>query len=165
MERDYFISRAGVDKHIGVAIADVIRDAGYTTFLQDEDFGHASFMARMAQGFSSGARMIALLSMAYQKSEYCKKEYEHILVGDPRNLNERLIVLRIEDVAPIEHLKDLAFTDLVPVLNDASELAHVVRARLAWKYAHPNTRILLHHGRFSIRQLSLCLGLPGGRMS
>ncbi len=127
MKRDFFISRAGVDKQVALAIAAVIRNAGHTTFLQDEDFGHASFMARMAQGFSSDARMIALLSMNYQKSEYCKKEYEHTLVGDPRNLKEQLIVLRIEDVAPIEHLKDLAFTDLAPVLNDAGELARAVR--------------------------------------
>src|SRR5262249_26955753 len=38
--RDYFISRTGSDKSIAVAIADVIREAGRTTWLQDEDFGH-----------------------------------------------------------------------------------------------------------------------------
>ncbi len=98
--------------------------------MQDEDFGHASFMARMAQGFASGARMIALLSHAYQQSEYCKKEYEHVLADDPRNLHERLIVLRVEEVAPVEHLKELAYTDLVPLLSDASEVARVVRVAI-----------------------------------
>ena len=130
MTKDFFISRAGVDKQIAVVIGKIISEAGFTTWLQDKDFGHANFMARMAQGFSSGARMIALLSKAYQQSEYCKKEYENVLVDDPRNLNEHLIVLRVEDIAPIEHLKDLAYTDLVPVLNDASELARAVRVAI-----------------------------------
>jgi hypothetical protein len=66
--RDYFISRAGADKQIALAIAAIIREAGFTTWLQDEDFGHASFMVRMEQGFESGARIIALLSAAYQRS-------------------------------------------------------------------------------------------------
>jgi len=55
-------------------------------------------MARMAQGFTSGSVMLALLSHAYQQSEYCKKEYETVLADDPRNLKEGLIVLCIEDV-------------------------------------------------------------------
>ena len=87
-------------------------------------------MARMAEGFGSGARMIALLSRAYQQSEYCKKEYEHVLADDPRNRDERLIVLRVEEVAPIEHLKELAYTDLVPILSDASEMARIVRVAI-----------------------------------
>ena len=41
-----------------------------------------------------------------------------------------MIILRIEDVAPIEHLKDLAYTDLVPVLSDATELARVIRVAI-----------------------------------
>src|SRR5215475_6327837 len=56
--RDYFISRTDSDKTIAIAIAEIIHEAGRTTWLQDEDFGHASFMARMEQGFDSGARLI-----------------------------------------------------------------------------------------------------------
>ena len=127
MKKDFFISRAGADKAIALSIAGIVERAGFTKWLQDKDFGHASFMARMAEGYSSDARLIALLSSSYQQSQHCKAEYEHTLVDDPRNLKERLIVLRIEAVAPIEHLKALAFTDLIPVLNDATELERVVR--------------------------------------
>jgi len=49
---ELFISRAGDDKELAILIAHVLRDAGYTTFLQDENFGHASFMARMRDGFA-----------------------------------------------------------------------------------------------------------------
>ncbi|PUB72155.1 MAG: hypothetical protein DBP03_18505 [gamma proteobacterium symbiont of Ctena orbiculata] len=123
----FFISRAGADRELAIAIAGILHAAGCRTWLQDENFSHASFMARMAQGFASENRMIALLSQAYQQSEHCKKEYEQILSDDPRNLKERLLVFRIEDVAPIEHLKELAYTDLVPLLSDATALARIVR--------------------------------------
>ena len=71
ISRDYFISRTGAeaDKALAIAIAAIVRDAGLTTWLQDEDFGHASFMARMEQAFDSGARTIALLSKKYQELE------------------------------------------------------------------------------------------------
>jgi hypothetical protein len=62
VQADFFISRAGADKDVAVLVDKVLRDAGHTTFVQDNDFGHASFMARMAQGWSSGARLICLLS-------------------------------------------------------------------------------------------------------
>ncbi len=112
---DYFISRASADKDIAIAIAAIIREAGYTTWLQDEDFEHASFMAKMEQGLES-ARVIALLSKAYQRSEACRKEYNVTLAGDFLNLKERLIVLRVEECEPVGNLRDIAYTDLVPIL-------------------------------------------------
>jgi tetratricopeptide (TPR) repeat protein len=129
--RDFFISRADADKGVAKAVAQILRAAGFTTWLQDEDFGSASFMARMAQGWSGAEGLICLLSRAYQQSEHCKKEYEVALKDDPRNLDERVIVLRVEDCAPIEHLADLAYTDLVPILNDAEALARVVLGAVA----------------------------------
>jgi len=123
----FFISRAGKDKDIALLIAQILRTAGATTFLQ-EDFGPTSFMAKIAEGWGSGARLICILSKSYQNSEYTKKEYEVVLAHDPRNLKQRVIVLRVEDgCQPIEHLTDLAYTDLVPYLNDATVLAKVVR--------------------------------------
>ncbi len=116
MARDYFISRAGADKELAKRIAAIIREAGFTTWVQDEDFGGASFLARMQQGFNSGARTIALLSPAYQASEACRKEYSVALSGDPLNLQQRLIVLRVADCVPGGMLGHLAYTDLVPIL-------------------------------------------------
>src|SRR5262245_25208931 len=73
--RDFFISRTDSDKAIAVAVAEIIREVGLTTWLQDENFGHASFMARMEEGLDGGARLIALLSQDYQRSRYCRAEY------------------------------------------------------------------------------------------
>ncbi len=119
ISRDYFISRTGADKALAIAIAAIVREAGFTTWLQDEDFGRASFMARMEQGFESGARIVALLSAAYQQSDYCRAEYNAALVDDPLNLKERLIVLRIEECAPTGNLSHLPYVDLVPILSQS----------------------------------------------
>ena len=126
--RDFFISRADADKGVAKLVAQILRAAGFTTWLQDENFGSASFMA---QGRSGSERLICLLSDAYQRSDHCKKEYDVALHDDLRNIDERVIVLRLEDCAPSEHLADLAYTDLVPVLNDAEALARVVRGAVA----------------------------------
>jgi tetratricopeptide (TPR) repeat protein len=131
LHRDFFISRADSDKDIARVIAQILRAAGFTTWLEDEDFGSAIFMARMAQGWSLSERVICLLSSNYQKSEHCKREYEVLLASDPHNLKERVIALRVEDCTPIEHLTDLAYVDLLPVLHDAEALARVVRGAVA----------------------------------
>jgi hypothetical protein len=124
--RDFFISRTGGDRDVALVVDEVLRNEGYTTFIQDEDFGSASFIERMAQGWSSGARLVCLLSRAYQQSEFCKKEYEVALKDDPRNLSGRVIVLRISECTPIEHLADLGYTDLVPLLSDATALREAI---------------------------------------
>ena len=118
---DYFISRTGKDENIAIAIAEIVREAGYSTWLQDENFGHASFMVRMEQGFDSGARVIALLSSGYQHSPYCRKEYNVTLTGDPLNLHQRLIVVRVDDCQPSGNLSDVPYTDLVPILAIADD--------------------------------------------
>ena len=51
-KREFFISRAGADKDVALVINAILRDAGYETFIQDHDFGHTSFMARMTEGFA-----------------------------------------------------------------------------------------------------------------
>jgi len=126
---DFFISRTGADKGAAGLIADIIREAGLTPFYQDEHFGHADFMRRMEQGYEC-SKLIALLSADYQKSEHCRVEYNHHLGKDPANLKGRLVVLRIANCQPEGSLQNLAYTDLVPVLNDVAALRRVVRVAL-----------------------------------
>ncbi len=150
--RDYFISRTDADKSIALAIAAIIREAGFTTWLQDEDFGHASFMARMEQGFESGARVIALLSAAYQRSAYCRKEYNAVLSGDPLNLKERLIVLRVDDCAAAGNLRDMTFR-----LTTSQPRSLLSMARL--KSARSRTLRCICS---LVRIAQTCLGCSGG---
>lgn len=128
-DRDFFISRAGEDKDVALVIDEILRKAGYSTFIQDRDFGATSFPERMDEGFrmvERGARIIGLLSRAYQKKPHCEVESRYPLIDDPSNKRQRLIVLRIEECAPTGFLKALPYVDLVPLLGDAEKLAHAV---------------------------------------
>ncbi|MFZ1108439.1 MAG: TIR domain-containing protein [Rhodomicrobium sp.] len=124
---DFFISRAGADKALAGRIADIVREAGLTPFYQDEHFGHSDFMRMMEHGFENAAKLIVLLSEDYQKSEHCRKEYNTFLAGDPGNLKKRVIVFRVSNCAPSGNLATLAYTDLVPVLNNCGALQQAVR--------------------------------------
>ncbi|MEL6702398.1 MAG: toll/interleukin-1 receptor domain-containing protein, partial [Pseudomonadota bacterium] len=160
--RDFFISRAGApdewgtsDAEIAKAIDAILRDAGYTTWLQDNDFGHASFMARMAQGFAmveNGARILALVSRRYQASDACLKEARYPLIDDQNNKRERLIVLRVEDCAIGGFLKDLVYVDLVPVLHDREQLRAAVLGAVAPERFPAEARVTQFHQR-AVRQI------------
>ncbi|MEL6907405.1 MAG: toll/interleukin-1 receptor domain-containing protein, partial [Planctomycetota bacterium] len=105
----------------------LLREAGAETFLQDEDFGHADFMRKMEEG-AERSRVITLLSEPYQASEYCRKEYNTVLAGDPANAAQRLVVFRVGHCTPRGNLRTLAYTDLVPHLTHPERLAQVVLA-------------------------------------
>ena len=134
IQRDFFVSRAGENAAIAIQIAEILRAAGYTTFIQDQDFGSADFMAKMADGFAMvdrGARVIALLSPYYQKKPHCMKEAHYPLTDDPSNKRERLIVLRIAECTPEGHLRGIPYVDLVPLLLNADAFARAVRGAVA----------------------------------
>ena len=115
--RDFFISRAGApdewgvsDSEIGRVIDAILRAEGYTTWLQDTDFGHASFMAKMADGFAMvdrGCKILALASRRYFASDFCKVEARYPLTDDPDNDREHLIVFRVEECVMQDFLKPL----------------------------------------------------------
>ena len=132
--RDFFISRAGENADIAVQIAEILRKAGHSTFIQDQDFGNANFMAMMADGFAMvdrGARVIAVLSHRYLEKDYCLAEAHYPLTGDPPNRRERLIVLRVDDCAPTGFLKTIRYVDLMPLLLDVEGFARAVRTAVA----------------------------------
>lgn len=127
---DFFISRAGEDAAVALVIDEILRKAGYTTYIQDRDFGHTSFADRMDDGFSmveAGARVIAVLSARYQMKPHCQIEARYPLIDDPNNKRQRLIVLRIEECAPQGFLKPIPYVDLVPLLTQPRAFVDAVR--------------------------------------
>ena len=124
-EADFFISRAGTDKAFAIWLARLIRAQGKTTILQDEDFQHESFMAQMHDALKGGARVIAILSPEYLASEYCIKEMNGVLKGDPNNRFRRLVPFRLRPCAPSGMLADIPYCDLLPELRgqDVNALA------------------------------------------
>jgi hypothetical protein len=116
-EAEFFISRAGADKAFAIWLAHLIRAQGKTTLLQDDDFGHESFMAQMHDGLKGGARVIAVLTPDYLASDYCIKEANGALAGDPNNRLRRLVPFRLRPCAPSGMLADIPYCDLLPELR------------------------------------------------
>jgi tetratricopeptide (TPR) repeat protein len=122
-----FISRTDADKAVAVRIAGILRGAGYKTVIQDEDFGHTSFMAMMHDTLASGARVAAILSDDYLKKPNCNAEWQAALTGDPQNKQQRLIVFRVAECNPTGLLKPIPYVNLLPMLGDPMKLAETVR--------------------------------------
>ena len=73
---DFFISRAGADAAEAIWIAQELRAAGYTTWLQDEDSRIDEFIT---ESMSIGAECrytISVLSPEYFCSDYTKVEWQ-----------------------------------------------------------------------------------------
>ncbi len=126
-----FISRAGADADIAAAAARALQSAGYGVILQQWDFANRNFIERMHETLSSGARVIALLSPAYLRSDHCQAEWMNAIADDPLNRKRRLVVLRIADCEPPGLLAGIAYWDLVPVRDDATLFAQVVCAAVS----------------------------------
>jgi hypothetical protein len=143
-EADFFISRAGADKAFALWLAQLIRAKGKTTLLQDEDFGHKSFMAQMGDALEGGARVIAILSPDYLASNYCIKEANGALHGDPNNRLRRLAPFRLRPCAPSGMLHDIPYCDLLPELRaqDVNALADKILGDLGIEASAARMRAL-----------------------
>ena len=126
-----FISRAGTDSELAVRIAGILRGAGYRTILQDENFLHTSFMEQMDAALRSGARVVALLSRAYEESDHCRAEWQGAIADDPLNLKQRLVIFRVGECKPGGLLRALVYSDLVPIGDDIAALTRTVRDAVA----------------------------------
>jgi hypothetical protein len=121
-----FISRAGADAAFGAEIGRVLDAAGYRVILEQWDFANQNFMAKMHEALAGGAKVVALLSPEYLKSDHCQAEWMNAIAGDPLNRNGRLIVLRVVECEAPGLLAGLAYWDLVPIRDNRVLLAGVV---------------------------------------
>ena len=120
---DFFISQAGADAQFAAAIGSILEGAGYRVVLQQWDFANRNFMECMHAALDSGARVIALISPGYFKSDHCMAEALNTIGHDPLNRNGRLIVMRIAECVPGGLFTALAYWDLVPLRDHASRVA------------------------------------------
>jgi hypothetical protein len=99
--KDFFISYASADQAWAKWIAWELGAQGYTTFLQDWDFGPAAnFIALMHEGARNTDYTLALLSPSYFRSDYATAEWAAILAPDPLNEGRRLVPVRVADCRP-----------------------------------------------------------------
>jgi tetratricopeptide (TPR) repeat protein len=121
-----FISRAGADADFAAVIGKTLEDAGYTVILQQWDFANRNFMERMHAALADDARVIALLSPEYLRSDHCQAEWQNAIADDPLNTKSRLILLRVGECEPVGLLSGLAYWDLVPVQDNRALLQDIV---------------------------------------
>jgi hypothetical protein len=86
------ISRAGSDAEFAAVVGKVLEEAGYAVILQQWDFANRSFIERMHAVLAEGARVVALLSPEYFRSDHCQAEWQSALAGDPLNTMSRLVL-------------------------------------------------------------------------
>jgi tetratricopeptide (TPR) repeat protein len=121
-----FISRAGSDADFASVIGKTLEDAGYTVILQQWDFANRNFMERMHAALSDGARVVALLSPEYLRSDHCHAEWQNAIAGDPLNTKSRLILFRVAECEPPGLLAGLAYWDLVPIRDNRELVENIV---------------------------------------
>ena len=130
-QADFFISRAGADTAIAAQIGQILEAAGYSVILQDWDFANRNFMEAMHAALESGARVIALISPEYLKSEHCIAEALNAIGHDPLNKRGRLIVMRAGECTPGGLFTALAYWDLLPLRGNVALLREAVLAAVS----------------------------------
>jgi tetratricopeptide (TPR) repeat protein len=125
---DFVISRAVENRDLAAWIAGLIEMQGRTITLQDEFYQHKDFLHLIGDALESQTRVVALLSSEFLDSEACLQEAHEVIKGDPLNKKQRLILFRIDGCRASGKLANIAFTDLVPILQqqDARKVAETV---------------------------------------
>ena len=115
--KDFFISYTGADRAWAEWIADTLERAGYSTVLQEWDFGPGeNFIHRMNQALGESRRVLAVMSPAYFYSEYARDEWTAALVRD-RGQVDRLLLVQVIRSQPPPLLASRSYIDLVGLEN------------------------------------------------
>jgi hypothetical protein len=134
-KKDFFISYTGVDKDWAAWIAWQLEAAGYTTIIQDWDFGPGeNFVFAMQKAVTAAARTIAVLSPNYLQSHFTSSEWAAAFVQDPMGEKRLVIPVRVREVRLTGLFSNLKYIDLV---NCSEEEA---RKRLI-KYVGPSINV------------------------
>src|SRR5947209_4880230 len=111
---DFFISYTGKDQRWAEWIAWQLEAAGYTAVIQAWDFKSGGvFPADMHHALEQCARVIAVVSPDYMKSDFCKAEWLAAFKDDPTGATQRLVLVRIADCKPTGLLAGRTYIDLV----------------------------------------------------
>lgn len=121
-----FLSRAGADAAFAAEIGRILEEDGRRVILQQWDFANRNFIEAMHEALAGGARVVALLSPEYLRSDHCMAEWQNAIAEDPLNRNGRLVLLRVAECEPPGLLAGLAYWDLVPVREDRGLLKEAV---------------------------------------
>jgi tetratricopeptide (TPR) repeat protein len=118
---DFFISRAGADSEWAEWIAWELEEAGFTTRLQDWDFGPGSnFVVEMDNATKDTERTIAVLSSAYLDAKFTKPEWTAAFRKDPTGEKGLLVPVLIDRCDVEGLLGPIVYIDLVGLDESAA---------------------------------------------
>ncbi|HVR46140.1 MAG TPA: FxSxx-COOH system tetratricopeptide repeat protein [Candidatus Binatia bacterium] len=110
-----FLSRTGADADVAAVVGEILGEAGYAVLVTD-----------VHSALAEGARVVALLSPDYLRSDRCQAEWQNAIARDPLNIKSRLILLRVAECEPPGLLSGLAYWDIVPVRDNRPLLRDIV---------------------------------------
>jgi tetratricopeptide (TPR) repeat protein len=116
---DFFVSRRGIAADAAIEVADVLESAGHKVLVQDFDIPFsANFVAAMHEAVKSARHFVGLLTEDYDVSPFTREEWTAFFaVSRPTGGKRRLVILRVQDVAPPGLLASIVYGDLVNVTD------------------------------------------------
>jgi hypothetical protein len=110
-----FLSHATVDKPAARRIADALRAAGHQPWLdEDEILVGESIPAAVEQGLRGADFVVICLSKVAAARGWIEAETDATLMQQLHERKERILPIRLEDVAPPYLIARLAYVDLFP---------------------------------------------------
>src|SRR5215510_3312891 len=93
-----FVSYTSVDQDAAEWIGWQLEELHCDAIIQCWDFhAYKSFLTQMDDALKSGARVLAVLSLAYMKSDYCRDEWQVARSIEKRHKRDALCCVRIEE--------------------------------------------------------------------
>lgn len=124
LQRDFFISYSKADEAIARRIYGVLADAGFSAYVQFNDFPNGSnFIYEMNHGIANSDRFIALYSEAYWSSEMCQSEWSSAFRSDPTGAERRLIGFLLEPCKLKPLAQSIVYTSLIGLTGQAEREA------------------------------------------
>jgi tetratricopeptide (TPR) repeat protein len=111
---DFFVSYTQADKPWAVWLAWQLEERGYSTNLQEWDFGPGTnLVLEMQRAAETARRTLALLSPQYLSSKFCRAEWAAAFNRDPAGEHRTLVHVRVTACEPRALLGPIVYIDLV----------------------------------------------------
>lgn len=112
-KKNFFISYTGVDREWAKWIDWILRDAGYSTIIDCNDFASGqSFIRRMYEAIENAERTIAVITPDYFNAQYTGPEWEAAFANDPSGQKRLLIPIRVKPFTPPKFFTTRIYIDL-----------------------------------------------------
>ncbi|MCL2284361.1 MAG: FxSxx-COOH system tetratricopeptide repeat protein [Fibromonadales bacterium] len=121
-KRDFFISYNKADKQWAKWIAAVLKQNGYSSYIQAWDFRPGdNFVLDMHNALTQSERFIAVLSKDYLTSLYCQAEWASAFSKDPSGEKRLFIPVKISDAEPEGLLAGIIYINLFDAEENVAE--------------------------------------------